>query len=72
MDTSQIMGAVALIVSIGGVIVGIINRKRIRSNCCGKIAEASLEITTITPKNEPKVLTTIIGNERKDLRIDAP
>ena len=43
------MGTVALIVSVGGVILGIINHKRIRSNCCGKKLEASLDIGNSSP-----------------------
>lgn len=49
MDTSEVMGMIALIVSVGGAIIGIINRKRIRSNCCGHKLEASFQVDQIPP-----------------------
>lgn len=44
------MGIIALIVSVGGTIIGIINHKRIRSNCCGKDVTASIDIENTTPQ----------------------
>ena len=44
MDGGSISGYVALAVSVGTAVVGVVNHKRIRSNCCGKKAEASLDI----------------------------
>jgi hypothetical protein len=38
--------------SLGAVVLGIINHKRIRSNCCGKEASVSLDIENTTPKRE--------------------
>lgn len=49
MDTGEIMSAVAIIVSIGGTIIGIVNHKRIRSKCCGRNLEASIDIENTTP-----------------------
>lgn len=49
MDNSQIMGMIAVIVSVGSVIITIINHKRIRSNCCGKKIEVSVDIEQTTP-----------------------
>ena len=49
MENSTILGAVALALSVIGTIIGVLNRKRIRSNCCGKKLEASVVIDTIAP-----------------------
>lgn len=49
MDTSELMGMVALIVSIGGILIGIINHKRLRSKCCKKTLEVSVDIENTTP-----------------------
>jgi hypothetical protein len=46
---NTILGAVALAVSVGGGILTAINHKRVRSNCCGARAEASLDIENTTP-----------------------
>jgi len=51
MDTNTIMGAVAIAVSLGSVILGAINHRRIRSNCFGKKLEVSLDIEATTPPN---------------------
>ena len=49
MDQGEILGLVALIISVGGTILGIINHKKIRSKCCGKEISASLDIEPSTP-----------------------
>lgn len=49
MDESNVMGMVALIVSLGGTILGIINHKRLRSKCCGRNAEVSIDVENTTP-----------------------
>lgn len=46
---SGIIAIVGLVLSVGMAIVGAINHKRIRSSCCGKEAEASLDIEQTTP-----------------------
>ena len=43
------MGVVAIVVSIGTAIIGVINHKRLRSNCCGKEAVMSVDIEATTP-----------------------
>jgi len=50
MDQNTIISIVALIVSIGGGIIGVINHKRIRSKCGDKIIEASIDITNTSPE----------------------
>ena len=54
--TSSALSIGALIVSLGGSIIAVINHKRIRSNCCGTKAEVSLDIETTTPPKEEKPL----------------
>jgi hypothetical protein len=46
METNNILGMVAIIISVGTTIVGIINHKRIKSKCCGRKIEMELEIET--------------------------
>lgn len=53
MDNGQVMGMVALIVSVIGTVIGVINHKRIRSTCCGKKLETSLDIENTTPTIKP-------------------
>jgi hypothetical protein len=49
MEQNGILAIVALLVSIGGTILGIVNHKRVVSNCCGKRLEASIDISQTTP-----------------------
>ena len=52
-NTSSILSILALVVSIGGTIIGVINHKKIRSQCCGskEIVLSSLDIDNTTPTN---------------------
>ena len=49
---------VSIALSIGAIVMGIVNHKRIRSSCCGKEASVSLDIESTSPvqkKTEPLV-----------------
>ena len=48
-ETSGIIAIIGLVISVGGSVLAIVNHKRIRSNCCGKKIEASLDIEETTP-----------------------
>lgn len=50
MDENNIMSIIALIVSIGGIVLGIINHKKIRSKCGEHIIEASIDIDNTSPE----------------------
>lgn len=49
MDQSEILGLVAIIISVSGTILGVINHKKIRSKCCGHELAASIDIEPSTP-----------------------
>jgi hypothetical protein len=49
MDSTSIIAYSGLAVSIVTAIVGAVNHRRIRSNCCGKEVSASLDIESTTP-----------------------
>jgi len=48
-STGGILGAIGIAVSILGAILSIINHKRVRSGCCGKKLELSLDVENTTP-----------------------
>lgn len=52
--TNMILSGLAIAVSVGSVILGIINHRRIVSRCCGRIASISLDIND-TRVESPKV-----------------
>jgi len=52
-QTAAVIAYAALMTSLLGIIYTAINHKRIRSNCCGKIGEVSLDIGPTTPPNAP-------------------
>ena len=49
MDTSSILSIVAIVTSVGGAILAVINHKRIRSNCFGKELTVSFDVENTTP-----------------------
>lgn len=63
MDNSSILGIVALVISVGGAVVGIVNHKKVKSKCCGKSLEASLDIESTTPTVSPERRKSLIAIE---------
>jgi len=61
-NTNSVLSVIALIVSVGGTIIGIINHKRIVSKCCGRKADVSLDIqdTRVEPVSPPKEVKTSV------------
>jgi len=57
-STATMLGAyagyISLGIAIGGMVVTVFNRKRCRSMCCGYIAEASLDVSSLTPPTTDK------------------
>lgn len=52
--TSDVLSVVAIVVSVVGTVIGVVNHKRIRSKCCGRAVEASLDIENTTPSQIKK------------------
>ena len=58
---NSILSWLAIVLSVGSVVIGVINKKRIISSCCGKKAEVSLDIQNITtPPATPETKSTPI------------
>ena len=49
MDSSGILSIVAIITSVGGAILAMINHSRIRSNCMGRKLEISFDVDRTIP-----------------------
>ena len=49
MDQNNILSIVALVIAVGGTVIGIFNHKRVVSTCCGRRLEASIDINQTTP-----------------------
>jgi hypothetical protein len=49
MDENNILGIIALVISISGVIFGFINHKRLRSRCNDNKIEASIDVDNTSP-----------------------
>lgn len=53
----QYSGYIALLISMGAMIIGVVNHKRIRSNCCGRVGTVSLDIGPTSPPDiKPNVV----------------
>jgi len=48
-NAGGIAGLVSLVIVIVDRVVQLVNHKRIRSNCCGRVGEVSLAIENTTP-----------------------
>lgn len=48
-------GYISLAIAIGAMLCGVINHRRIRSDCLGRISTISLDIDPTTPKRDDKV-----------------
>ena len=46
---ANVSGVIALAISIVGTIIGIINHKKLKSSCCGRKLEISVDIENTTP-----------------------
>jgi hypothetical protein len=58
-DTSSVLGIISILVSVSGVIYSAINHKKIRSRCCGKNIEMSIDIDPSSQRTIPKEATSI-------------
>jgi len=63
MDSGQSMGLVGIIVGVLGIVIGAINHRRLRSSCCGRKAEFSIDIENTTP-NGARTLPPISSNSQ--------
>ena len=63
-DSTGIIAIIGLIISIGGTVLAMVNHKRIRSTCCGKKLETSLDIEDTTPVKISQAPPS--GSPRKD------
>jgi len=48
-QTTTIIAFGGFLLSLASLVIGAINHKRIRSSCCGKKLEATLDIEATTP-----------------------
>ena len=55
MDHGTVIGTVAIVLSVATTAFGIINRSHIKSKCCGKTFEASIEVDRNVDSPKPEV-----------------
>lgn len=48
-ESGSIAAYIALALGVASTIFGIVNHKRIRSNCCGKKTEISIDVEDTSP-----------------------
>jgi len=60
-ESSGIIAIIGLIISVGGSALAVLNHKRLRSTCCGKKIEASIDIEETTPPTSlpPKISQSV-------------
>ena len=58
MDTNTIISGVSLTVAVGSSIIAVVNHKRLRSKCCGRNVDVSIDIENTTPPMHIKIPVT--------------
>lgn len=61
---TQIVSWLSLALVVGGIIVGALNHKRLRSTCCRHEASVSLDIDNVSPKADTKIEATKAEEKR--------
>lgn len=66
MDTGAALGGAGLFFSIAGIIYSAVNHKHIKSRCCGKVYDMSVDIGDTSPANTEPIQNKneIVGNEK--------
>jgi hypothetical protein len=54
MDTGAVLGGTGVFLSIAGIVYSAINHKHIRSKCCGREIDFSIDIESTTQDKETK------------------
>lgn len=67
-NATAVVAIVGLVVSVGGSVLAIVNHTRIRSVCCGKKLEVSLDVDKTSPGADTPPKTPKNGA----LKISAP
>jgi len=57
----NVISYVSLVISIGSIVLAIINHKRIRSNCCGNVGVVSLDV-----ENTPSIVDGAVAERVTD------
>ena len=55
-NIGSIAGLISLAIVMTEKVIQLINHKRVRSKCCGKVAEASLDVENTTPPSERRLI----------------
>jgi hypothetical protein len=64
-DGGSVSGYVALAIAVGSAVIGVVNHKRIRSNCCGRKSEVSVDIENTTPPQSLKITAPPVDETRQ-------
>ena len=59
-------GYISLAIAIGGMVIGAVNHRRIRSSCCGKEQSISLDIEATSP---PKDAKNVVAESRPSVAV---
>lgn len=59
-DATAILAIVSIVVSVGGSILAVVNHTRIRSVCCGRKLDVSLDVERTTPPSSIQRSDTMV------------
>jgi len=61
---NTVLSWVAIVISLGSIVMGVVNHRRIRSNCCGKQGSVSLDIDNTTQSQSPRLPESVTSVPR--------
>ena len=59
-DATGVLAIVSIVVSIGGTVLAMVNHTRIRSVCCGRKLDVSLDVERTTPPSSIQRSDTMV------------
>jgi hypothetical protein len=68
MNSESVVAYVSLALAIGGIVVGAVNHKKLRSRCCGAEKVLSLDIDNTTPKGDKAEAVEVVPRRSERLK----
>jgi len=59
-DATGVLAIVSIVVSVGGTVLAMVNHTRIRSVCCGRKLDVSLDVERTTPPSSIQRSDTMV------------
>lgn len=66
MDTGSVLGGIGVFLSIAGIVYSAVNHKHIRSKCCGREIDFSIDIESTEQANTGGTMNEEVHDDKKE------